>query len=86
MRGSVRLTSQEGRIAMSKIEGRSGKSLTLYLPDELADRLEASAERNHRTKRMQVILALQEYLTKDEGQFGIGPPSNSIGKQKTRKK
>ena len=45
---------------------RKGKLLGVYLPDDLAARLEESAKRNHRTKTMQVILALEQFLDEDE--------------------
>ncbi len=49
---------------------RKGKLLNVYLPEELAQRLEDSAKRNYRTKTVQVILALERFLADDEKQDG----------------
>jgi predicted transcriptional regulator len=51
---------------------RTGKPLTIYLPVELSRRLDDSAKRNHRTKTVQVILALEQYLANDEA-GSVGP-------------
>jgi hypothetical protein len=51
---------------------RSGKLLSVYLPHELSERLAASAKRHHRTKSVQVILALTAFLDADEAAFGSG--------------
>jgi predicted transcriptional regulator len=51
---------------------RSGKLLSVYLPEELAERLAASAKRHHRTKSVQVILALTAFLDADEAAFSAG--------------
>jgi predicted transcriptional regulator len=45
---------------------RTGKPLTVYLPESLSKRLEESAKRNHRTKTVQVVLALEQFLDADE--------------------
>jgi predicted transcriptional regulator len=50
---------------------RTGKQLAIYLPAELYDRLDASARRNHRTKTVQVVLALEAFLAADEAAAGI---------------
>jgi predicted DNA-binding protein len=50
---------------------RTGKQLAIYLPAELYDRLDASAKRNHRTKTVQVVLALEAFLAADEEAAGI---------------
>ncbi len=49
---------------------RTGKPLTVYLPEVLRERLEESAARNYRTKTAQVILALEEFLATDERTTG----------------
>jgi hypothetical protein len=50
---------------------RTGKQLAIYLPAELYDRLDASAKRWHRTKTVQVVLALEAFLAADEAAAGI---------------
>jgi predicted DNA-binding protein len=45
-----------------KKKQRTGVSLQLWLPPELADRLTETAWRNRRTKTAEVILALERYL------------------------
>lgn len=55
---------------------RTGKQLAIYLPADLYDRLDASARRNHRTKTVQVVLALEAFLAADEAAAGIdGKPA-----------
>jgi predicted DNA-binding protein len=54
---------------------RTGKSLTIYLPPELSERLEASAKRNYRTKTVQVILALEGFLSEDEAAGSAPAPA-----------
>jgi hypothetical protein len=56
---------------VAKYENRTGKPFTAYLPEELNERLGASAARNRRTKRAQLIIALERFLAEDEA--GIDP-------------
>jgi predicted transcriptional regulator len=44
---------------------RAGKPLTVYLPPDLARRLEAAAKEQHRTKTVLVRLALEQFLSAD---------------------
>jgi hypothetical protein len=61
---------------MVKREGRAGKPFTVYLPEELSERLTASARRNYRTKSAQLILALEKFLAEDEHRIDMltAPP------------
>jgi hypothetical protein len=72
-------------------ENRKGKPFTVYLPEELNERLGASARRNYRTKRAQLILALEKFLAQDEA--GVDPlrapepaPERPAGTPRSRKK
>jgi len=56
---------------------RTGKQLAIYLPAELYDRLDASARRNHRTKTVQVVLALEAFLAAEEAAAGIDGKSSA---------
>jgi predicted transcriptional regulator len=60
---------------------RSGKLLSVYLPDELSERLAQSAERNHRTKTVQVILALTAFLDAEEAAARAASTPGLTGKQ-----
>jgi predicted transcriptional regulator len=60
---------------------RSGKLLSVYLPDELSERLSESARRHHRTKTVQVILALAAFLDADEASFRASADQGAKGSQ-----
>jgi hypothetical protein len=56
---------------------RTGKAVTIYLPLDLVERLEASARRNYRTKTAQVVLALEKFLAEDEATVPPGVPGKA---------
>jgi predicted transcriptional regulator len=58
---------------------RTGKPFTLWLPDDLAQRLEAAAAEQHRTKRVLVILALKQFLD------GAGEAAKPPAKRKVKR-
>jgi predicted transcriptional regulator len=58
---------------------RTGKSLTIFLPRELSERLEQSAKRNRRSKTMQVVIALEQFLEADEATATPAKPEKGKG-------
>jgi hypothetical protein len=62
------------------VVARNGRLLNVYLPEDLARRLEESAERNHRTKTMQVVLALEQFLEADGAATEVKPKQGGKGR------